>query len=132
MALPISIPRRGSDAENIQAIAGFFELEPDSSEMARLTGLSSSSLGRLRRGDVERPRPTARAHISVLAAFVDEAGDFLDRMTGNARPASKGSLHDWLYSGWVRTSHGRKRPIEALSDRELAVEALNELRRAAE
>lgn len=132
MALPISVPRQGRDAEKIRAIAGFFDLEPDSIEMTRLTGLSSSSLGRVRRGEVERPRPTASAHLSVLAVFVDEAADFLKRMTGDATPADAGSMRDWLHGGWVRTSHGRKRPIEALSDRDLAIEALNELRRAAE
>jgi len=132
MALPISVPRQGRDADKVRAIAAFFELEPDSAEMAQLTGLSSSSLGRLRRGQVERPRPVSSAHLSVLAAFVDEAGDFLDRMTGARTSASNGSMRDWLHSGWVRTSRGRCRPIEALADRELAVEALNELRRAAE
>lgn len=132
MALPISIPRQAGDADKVRAIAAFFELDPDGSDMVRLTGLSSSSLGRLRRRESERPRPVARAHVSVLAAFVDEAGDFLGRMTGESTPAGGRSMRDWLYGGWVRTSHGRKRPIEALSDRELAVEALNELRRAAE
>lgn len=132
MALPISVPRQGRDAEKVRAISEFFELEPDSAEMVRLTGLSASSLGRLRRGQVERPRPQASAHLSVLAAFVDEASDFLDRMTGGHTPASGGSMRDWLHSGWVRTSQGRCRPIEALADRELAVDALNEMRRAAE
>jgi hypothetical protein len=132
MALPISVPRQGRDADKVRAIAAFFELEPDSAEMAELTGLSASSLGRLRRGQVERPRPQASAHIAVLAAFADEAAEFLDRMTGGDTPASAGSMRDWLHSGWVRTSRGRCRPIEALADRELAVEALNELRQAAE
>jgi hypothetical protein len=132
MALPISVPRQGRDAVKVRAIAAFFELEPDSAEMAQLTGLSPSSLGRVRRGDVERPRPAASAHLSVLAAFVDEAGDFLERMTGGSTPADGRSMRDWLHGGWVRTSHGRKRPIEALADQALAVEALNELRRAAE
>lgn len=132
MALPISVPRQGRDAEKVRAIATFFELEPDSSEMAQLTGLSSSSLGRVRRGEVERSRPAASAHLSVLAAFVGEAGDFLVRMTGAPTSAGNGSMRDWLHSGWVRTSHGKKRPIEALADRALAVEALDELRRAAE
>lgn len=132
MALPISVPRQRRDADKARAIAAFFELEPDSAEMADLTGLSSSSLGRLRRGQVERPRPLSSAHLSVLAAFVDEAGEFLGRMTGAGASAGEGSMRDWLHSGWVRTSRGRCRPIEALADKELAVEALNELRRAAE
>lgn len=132
MALPISAPRQGRDGDKVRAIAAFFELEPDGGEMEQLTGLSSSSLGRLRRGQTERPHPPASAHLSVLAAFVDEAGDFLQRMTGAPTAAGAGSMRDWLHSGWVRTSRGRSRPIEALADHTLAVEALNELRRAAE
>lgn len=122
----------GRDARNVRSVAAFFEIEPSSADMARLTGLSPSTLGRLSRGDVERPTAPATAHLSVLAAFVDEAGELL-RRTVDATPSSgSGSMRDWLHGGWVRTSRGKRRPIEALADRLLAEEAIDEMRRAAE
>lgn len=127
---PISIPRSRGDAENLTAVATYFGLEPESAGMAKLTGMSQSSLGRIHRGAIQRPRPNASAHLSVLAAFVNEAAELLERVTG--APATRASMRDWLHSGWVRTSQARMRPIDALSDPQLAVEALDELRRAAE
>lgn len=120
----------GRDAKSVRSIAAFFELEPSSADMARLTGLSPSTLDRLSRGDAERPTPPADAHLSVLAAFVDEAGELLRRTVEATSPSGSGSMRDWLHGGWVRTSRGKRRPIEALADRVQAVEALDELRRA--
>lgn len=120
------------DAESARAIASFLGLELDSTAIARLTGLSSSTLHRMSRGeDVPLPREASR-HLLALSTFVDEAGDSLERMVGRPIAPGGAAMRNWLTHGWVRTSRGRMRPIEALANHELAIEALHELRQAME
>jgi len=120
------------ERQKLLAIAAFFELDPEGSEMARLTGVRGTTLRSvLRQPRKQLPAP-AHDHLDVLATFTDEAAGFLSRMTGWDYPAGSRSVRDWLTDGTIRTKRGRSRPIEALSNPPLAIAALEELRRASE
>ncbi len=118
-----------SERQKLQAIAAFLEFEPDSAEMARLTGMRPSSLRNLLGQPRRRLPEPVHDHLDVLASFTDEAAGFLSRMTGWDYPAGSRSMRDWLTDGTIRTKRGRARPIEALSNPSLAILALEELRR---
>lgn len=121
-----------SERQKLFAIAAFFELEPDGPEMAQLTGLRPTTLRSIATQPRKQLAEPAHDHLDVLASFTNEAAGFLSRMTGWDYPAGSRSVRDWLTDGTIRTRRGRARPIEALSNPSLAIDALNDLRRAAE
>ena len=130
--LTVRLAVAASERQKLLAIAAFFELDPDGPEMARLTGLRSTTLRSIIRQPRKELAEQAHDHLDVLASFTDEAAGFLSRMTGWDYPAGSRSIRDWLTDGTMRTKRGRARPIEALSDPSGAVAALTDLRRAAE
>ncbi len=121
-----------SERQKLQAVAAFFELDADGTEMARLTSLRATTLRSLLKQPRRKLPEPAHDHLDVLASFADEAAGFLSRMTGWDYPAGSRSVRDWLTDGTIRTKRGRGRPIEALSDQSQVIAALHELRRAAE
>ena len=113
---------------DIQEIAAFFGIEQSGADMARLTGVNTSSLSRALRGDVQASR--LRPHIAVLAAFARASREALSAYLPQGASLNQEGMQAWLYSGSVRTLHGIMAPIEALAQHDLAREALAEMRRA--
>jgi len=115
-----------TDQSSLLAVATFFGVPPTGDVMQRLTGKGSSVLDRVKNGG-KLGSADDRVHLEVLAAFVRELRSYLVGTLGPSSPDAAG-MERWLAAGQVQAGAQTYRPIEALSDRTLAVGALNTLR----
>jgi hypothetical protein len=115
-----------TDQTSLLAISRFFGIAPTGEVMQRLTGKGSSVLERVKNGG-NLGSVDDRSHLEVLAAFVRELQSYLAHAMGPSSPDSLG-MERWLAGGEVEVGSQTYRPIEALSDRVLAVGALSTLR----
>lgn len=122
----IEATSRATDQTSLLSVARFFGVPPTGDVMQRLTGKGSSVLDRVKKGG-KLGSADDRAHLEVLAAFVRELESYLTHSMGSRSPVAHG-MERWLAAGQVEVGARVLRPIEALSDRELAVGALNTLR----
>lgn len=118
--------QEATDQTSLLTIARFFGVPPTGDVMQQLTGKGSSVLDRVKNGG-KFGSAEDRAHVEVLAAFVRELSGYLTRALGPSSPSAPG-MDRWLAAGRVEVGARTFRPIEALSDRELAIGALNTLR----
>ncbi len=122
----IQVVQGATDQTSLLTVARFFRVPPTGEVMQKLTGKGSSVLERVKNGG-KLGSADDRAHLEVLAAFVRELGGYLARAMG-PRDDSGFGMERWLAGGQVEVGARIYRPIDALSDRDLAVGALNTLR----
>lgn len=122
----IQATKGATDQSALLSVARFFGVPPTGDVMQRLTGKGSSVLDRVKSGG-KLGSADDRAHLEILAAFVRELESYLTRAMGSRSPDAHG-MDRWLVAGQVEVGARILRPIEALSDRDLAVGALNTLR----
>lgn len=115
-----------TDQRSLLAVARFFGIAPTGEVMQRLTGKGSSVLERVKNGG-NLGSADDRSHLQVLAAFVHELESYLTHSMSPSSPNAHG-MERWLAGGEVEVGARSYRPIEALSDRDLAIGALNTLR----
>jgi hypothetical protein len=118
--------REATDQTSLMRVARFFGIPPTGDVMQQLTGKGSSVLDRVKRGG-NLGSVDDRAHLEVLAAFVRDLESYLTHAMGPSSPNAAG-MQRWLFGGEVEVGAETYRPIDALSDRNLAVRALNTLR----
>jgi len=120
---PISV----SHAQDIRDIAEFFGVGVTSGLVSQLTGMSTSSLGRVAAG--ESRQPAQWEHLAVVAEYVRETRALLMAMSGGqTRP--QGDMKIWLAAAQLPTKYGRRYMKDVLADPEMAREALDTLRQA--
>jgi hypothetical protein len=112
----------------LEDVAAFFSLPPNGEKMATLCRTSPSTLNRILTAKSDDIRMREEDHLAVLAAFVDALTKLYER-AANGREVDKLAVRTWLNAGRVMTSRGPMVPIRALSDPDLAIEALDEVRR---
>ncbi len=118
--------RDATDQRSLLVVARFFGIAPTGEVMQRLTGKGSSVLDRVKNGG-NLGSADDRSHLQVLAAYVHELESYLTHTMGPSSPDARG-MERWLAGGEVEVGARSFRPIDALSDRDLAVGALNTLR----
>jgi hypothetical protein len=122
----ITVPVLTSESEDVRAILAYLGLPQSSVEASRITGLSKSAISDVLSG--KRTRDThQRRHIAVVATVIQELAATRSAATGSADRGK--SAIGWLHTAAVETSRGSVTPLEVLSDTDLALEALDGLRR---
>lgn len=114
--------------DNLQAVAGFFGIPATGKTMQELTGISNSSLSRVAQGASDQPREWQ--HLAVLAEYVRELAFLMTQMSGRSSPV--GNMATWLTTATLQTRSGRMYAKDVLADPDLARDALDALRLAAE
>lgn len=115
-----------SAADDLRAILSYLDIAATSVDAQRITGLAPSAMSDALSGIPVR-NVARRRHIAVVASIVRDlaaARMFATGVPERAMPAAQ-----WLHSAVVVTSVGRRAPIEIFSDADLALEALDALRR---
>jgi hypothetical protein len=115
-----------SEAEDLRTIIVFLGLGQSSPEAQQITGLAKSAISEVLGG--RRTRDTSRRrHIAIVAAIVRSLAEGRRAATGT--DVRRKTAVGWLHTAAVATSHGTKTPIIVFADTDLAMEALNDLRR---
>jgi len=91
---------------------------------------SAASLSDLYRRDADR-QPRSHFHIALVATLLREFAALMVEETEQSEPTSRRAMRQWLHTGEIQTAEGPKTPLEVLSDRKLAIAALNDVRAAA-
>ena len=114
--------------DDLQRISTFFGISKTSRTMHELIGSSPSSLSRAKSGQTASLR--AAKHIAVVAAFTIEIEKHLSIPQGSvgSSPPDPANMHRWLLSGRMVVEGVRRTPMEVLSNYELAVAALKDVR----
>ncbi len=119
-------PSFTSETDDLQTILSYLGIQQSSTEAQRITGLSKSAISEVLSG--KRPRDThRRRHIAIVASVIHELSSARSASTGS--PERGKSAIGWLHAAAVHTSRGQVAPLEVLADTDLALEALDGLRR---
>ena len=115
-----------TEREDLRTTAEFLGIEPNGSRMIRLTGLRRAELTAILLGSPQESR--RRAHLGTLGSFSRISSEALQAMGGLDTMGKNGVA--WLELSKTETSRGMMSPIEALSDDQLVLEALDQARNA--
>ena len=108
-----------TEVEDLKTFVDFLGLEPSGEQMTKLTGLQPSVLKDVFEGRTQESE--RRTHSAILGKFARTSSEAIAELVGKLTLGEAGIK--WLENAQVRTSQGLMRPIEALSDSFLALEA---------
>lgn len=117
---------RVTGQSDLALVAASLGLDPVGADMGRITGLSRAALSRANRG---QSQTRAWRHLASLTALVRELAALMEG-TGGAGLLEPEATRRWLYAGQITLAGQIYRPIDVLSDEQLTVALLAELRQA--